>query len=131
MVLKTKMFLMLALVMMVVAAPAFSGEAVQMWKCEIDDAVNEDQVEAHAATWLAAAKKVPGGENLQAFVLFPVAVNATGEMDVMFVVVAPSFAEWGKFWDAYNDSDAADIEEDAEEMIVCPDSAVWESVTLE
>ena len=128
---KTKMFLMLALVMMVVASPAFSGEAVQMWKCEIDDAVNEDQVEAHAANWLAAAKKVPGGENLKAFVLFPVAVNATGEMDVMFVVVAPSFAEWGKFWDGYGDSDAADIEEDAEEMIVCPDSVVWESFKVE
>jgi len=97
-----------------------------MWKCEIDDAVNEDQVEAHAATWLAAAKKLPGGENLEAYVLFPVAVNATGEMDAMFVIVAPSFADWGKFWDAYGDSDAADIEEDAQEMIVCPDSVVWE-----
>ena len=115
----------------VVAAPAYSGEAVQMWKCEINDAVNEDQVEAHAATWLAAAKKLPGGENLKAYVLFPIAVNATGEMDAMFVLVWPSFAEWGKFWDAYGDSDAADIEEDAEEMIVCPDSVVWESFKVE
>ena len=39
--------------------------------------------------------------------------------------------EWGKFWDAYGDSDAADIEEDAEEMIVCPDSVVWESFKVE
>jgi hypothetical protein len=121
----------LVLLVLFVAAPGYSGEAVQMWKCEIDDAVNEDQVEAHAANWLAAAKKVPGGENLQAFVLFPVAVNATGEMDVMFVVVAPSFAEWGKFWDGYGDSDAADIEEDSMEMIVCPDSVVWESFKVE
>jgi len=115
----------------VVAAPAYSGEAVQMWKCEIDDAVNEDQVEAHSAEWFAAAKKLPGGENLVGNVYFPVAVNATGEMDAMFVLVWPSFAEWGKFWDAYGDSDAADIEEDAEEMIVCPDSVVWESFKVE
>ena len=128
---KTKMFLMLALVMMVVAAPAFSGEAVQMWKCEMDDAVSEDQAEEHAAKWLAAAKKLPGGENLKAYVYFPVAVNMTGETDLMYIVVAPSFEEWGKFWDAYDDSDAADIEEDAQEMIVCPDSAVWESIIIE
>ena len=127
----TKRFLMLALVMMVVAAPAFSGEAVHMWKCEMDDSVSEDQAEEHAAKWLAAAKKLPGGENLKAYVYFPVAVNMTGETDLMYIVVAPSFEEWGKFWDAYDDSDAADIEEDAQEMIVCPDSAVWESITLE
>jgi len=122
---------MLVSVLIVGAAPAYSGEPVQMWLCEMDDAVNEDQVEAHAAEWLAAAKKLPGGENLEAYVYFPIAVNATGEMDLMYVVVAPSFEEWGKFWDAYNGSDAADIEEDAQEMIVCPDSALWELVKIE
>jgi hypothetical protein len=120
----------LVLLVLFVAAPGYSGEAVQMWKCEMDDVITEDQVEEHASKWLAAAKKLPGGADLQAFVYFPIAVNSTGEMDVMYVVVAPSFAEWGKFWDAYGDSDAADIEEDAQEMIVCPDSAVWESVRV-
>ena len=120
----------LVLLVLFVAAPGYSGEAVQMWKCEMDDAITEDQVEEHASKWLAAAKKLPGGADLQAFVYFPVAVNSTGEMDVMYVVVAPSFEEWGKFWDAYGDSDAADIEEDAQEMIVCPDSAVWELVRV-
>jgi len=128
---KTLLGMMLVAVLIFGVAPAYSGEAVQMWKCEVDDAVNEDQVEAHAAKWLAAAKKLPGAENLEAYVYFPVAVNSTGEMDVMFVLVAPSFAEWGKFWDAYGDSDAADIEEDAQEMIVCPDSVVWESFKVE
>ena len=121
----------LVLLVLFVAAPGYSGEAVQMWKCEMDDSVSEDQAEEHAAKWLAAAKKLPGGENLKAYVYFPVAVNMTGETDLMYIVVAPSFEEWGKFWDAYDDSDAADIEEDAQEMIVCPDSAVWESIPLE
>ena len=34
---KKRMFWVLALVMMFAAAPAFSGEAVQMWACEMDD----------------------------------------------------------------------------------------------
>ncbi len=127
---KNLLGLVLVALLLVVAAPAFSAEAVQMWRCEMDDAVTEDQVEEHASKWLAAAKKLPGGENLQAYVLFPIAVNATGEMDLMMVLVAPTFQEWGKFWDAYADSDAADIEEDAQEMIVCPDSVLWEKVIV-
>jgi len=128
---KNLLGLVFVALLLVVAAPAFAGEAVQMWKCEVDDAVNEDQVEAHSAEWLAAAKKLDGGANIKAQIFFPVAVNATGEMDAMFVLVFPSFAEWGKFWDAYGDSDAADIEEDAQEMIACPDSALWESFKVE
>jgi hypothetical protein len=128
---KTLLRLVLVCLLVAVAAPAYSAESVQMWRCEMDDAVTEDQVEEHASKWLAAAKKLPGGENLQAYVLFPIAVNATNEMDLMLVIVAPSFQEWGKFWDAYGDSDAADIEEDAQEMIVCPDSVLWEKVKVE
>ena len=127
---KSKMFLMLALVMMVAAAPAFSGEAVQMWKCEMDDDATEAQVEAMAANWLAAAKKVDGGANFKAYVYFPVAVNATGEMDVMFIVVAPTFAEWGTFWDNYSGSAAADLEKEHNEAVVCPDSVLWEGVKV-
>jgi hypothetical protein len=127
----TKKLWVLAIAMMIFAAPAFAGEAVQMWKCEMDDEADEEMIEAHAKEWLAAAKKLDGGANMAAYVKFPVAVNATGEMDIMFVVTFPTFTEWGKFWDAYPGSDAADIEEDAIEMIVCPDSVVWESVKIE
>ena len=127
---KTTARLMLVLVVLFVAAPGFAGDAVQMWKCEMGNDVTEDQAEAHATEWLAAAKKLPGGANLEAYVYFPIAVNATGQMDLMFIVVAPTFEEWGKFWDAYGDSDAADIEEDAGEMLVCPDSVLWESIKI-
>ena len=123
--------LMLVLVLVFVAAPAFSGEATQMWRCEMDDDATEAAVQAGAQEWLKAAKKLNGGENLEAYVYFPVAVNATGEMDVMFVLVAPSFEEWGKFWDAYEGSEAAKIENQNNEMIVCPDSVLWESIKVE
>jgi len=128
---KTLLGLTLVAVLMMGAAPAYSAEAVQMWRCEMDDDASEAQVEAMAEKWLKAARKQPGGEKLEAYVLFPVAVNATGETDLLFVVVAPSFQEWGKFWDNYADSPAAASDEEHAELVICPDSAVWERVSVE
>jgi hypothetical protein len=54
-----------------------------------------------------------------------------GETDMMFVVVAPSFEDWGKFWDAYADSPANDIDDMNKEAVVCPDSVLWESFKVE
>ena len=122
---------MLVLMVLFVAAPGFAGEAVQMWKCEMEDGATEDQVRAKAQDWLKAAKKLNGGENLEAYVFFPVAVNAVGEMDMMFIVVAPSFEDWGKFWDAYADSPVNAIDNQNEEVVVCPNSVVWESFKVE
>jgi hypothetical protein len=116
--------------LMVIAVSAYSAECVQMWRCEMDDDLTEEQAIKMAKEWLNAAKKVKGGENLKAYVYFPVAVNATGEMDIMLIVVAPSFEEWGIFWDNYRDSKAAELEEKQNEWIVCPDSVVWESVEI-
>jgi len=63
-------------------------------------------------------------------VYFPVAVNSTGEFDLAFVVVAPSFEEWGRFWDNYSGSPVAELEKRQQEWVVCPDSAVWESIEV-
>lgn len=128
---KTLTRTLILLVMLCVAAPVFAGDAVQMWRCEMEDEADEEMVEAHAKAWLAAAKKLDGGANLEAFVLFPVAVNATGQMDFMFVVKAPNFSEWGQFWDSYVDSEAADMDEDANKLFVCPDSVLWDSFVVE
>ena len=120
------MRLVLVTIMMIAAAPAYSATAMQMWKCEIEDDVTEADVKANAEKWLAAAKKLNGGEGLEAYVNFPVAVNNMGDTDVVFMVTAPSFEAWGQFWDSYGGSEAAkiDIQND---KVVCPDSAVWES----
>ena len=114
-------------VMLLIAGPAFSGQAMQMWNCGLEDDVSETDVEKKASEWLKAARKVDGGENLEAMVLFPVAVNATGETDVLFVVTAPTFAEWGRFWDAYPSSDAS---KDEDGHMFCPDSVLWEAVRV-
>ena len=124
--------LMLVFMVLIFATTVFSAEATQMWKCEMDDDASEEDVIALAQEWLKSAKKMEGGERLKAYVYFPVAVNAIGDADVWFVVVAPSFAEWGKFWDNYIDSPAAAEEaERRQEKIICPGSALWESVKVE
>ena len=116
--------------MMFAAAPARSAEATQMWKCEMGANTTEEEVEAGAAKWLKAARQMDGGDQLEAFVLFPVAVNVVGNTDFMFVVVAPSFAEWGKFWDEYQISPDGDADQ-ANADVDCPDSALWNSVKVE
>jgi hypothetical protein len=123
--------LMLVFALMLVAAPAFSAEATQMWKCELDDDASEEDVMAQAREWLQAAKKLEGGQGLKASVLFPVAVNVTGQTDLMFIVTAPSFEAWGKFWDNYVNSPAAELEDRHDQKVVCPDSAVWESIKVQ
>lgn len=128
---KTIVALMVVFMLMIGAAPAYSAEATQMWKCEMDDDTTEEEVIAMAREWVAAAKKVKGGERLKAYVYFPVAVNVIGEMDVFFIVTVPTFEEWGKFWDNYGDSPASELERRQHEKIVCPDSALWESIKVE
>ena len=123
--------LMLVFMLMFVAAPAYAAEATQMWKCEMDEDTSEEEVTALAREWLKTAKTLKGGERLKAYVYFPVAVNAIGEADVWFVVTAPSFEEWGKFWDNYAGSPANKVDERNVEMgVVCPDSALWESIEI-
>jgi hypothetical protein len=121
---------MFVFVLILAAAPAYAAEATQMWKCEMDDEVSEEEVKAMAADWLKAAKSVKGGERLEAYLYFPVAVNAIGEADVWFVVVAPTFEEWGKFWDNYAGSPVTEVDKRIQEKIACPDSALWESVKV-
>ena len=75
--------LMLVFMVMIVATPAYAAEAVQMWKCEMDDDTSEEEVTAMAQEWLKAAKKVEGGERFKVYVYFPVAVNATGVLRIV------------------------------------------------
>ena len=127
---KTVLSLVLVSILMIVAVPLYAAEATQMWKCEMDDEMSEEEVTAGAQEWLKAAKTMKGGEQLEAYVYFPVAVNAIGEVDVFFIVVAPTFVEWGKFWDNYTGSPAAKVDIKNRDMVVCPNSALWESIKI-
>jgi hypothetical protein len=70
-----------------------------------------------------------GGKNLEAFVFFPVAVNNMADTDMIFAVTAPSFAEWGLFWDSYGDSAAAKADS-TNKLVNCANSALWESLKI-
>jgi hypothetical protein len=115
-------------VMMAVAAPAFSAQATQIFVCEQDDDTSENDLRAQAKEWLKAARQMKGGAGLEAYLYFPVAVNLAKDSDFFFVIVAPSFEQWGQFWDGYQGSPAAEVDAANQDSgTVCPDSAVWES----
>ena len=99
---------------------------MQMWRCEIEDGATEKDILATAANWLKAARSMKGGENLEAAVHFPVAVNATDAIDMLFTVTAPTFEEWGRFWDSYANSAASEMDKQ-NKLTVCPNSVIWES----
>jgi hypothetical protein len=122
--------LILGSMLMIGGAPAYAAEAMQMWKCEMEGDTTEEEVITMAREWVKAAKTMAGGKGLEAYVYFPVAVNVTGEVDLLFVIHAPSFVEWGKFWDNYSGSPANKVEERNRKKVICPDSALWESVKI-
>jgi hypothetical protein len=113
---------------MAFAAPAYAAQAVQIFACEIDDELTEDELETRSSAWLAAAKTVKGGENLRAFLHHPVAAKMDNG-DVMLLIVAPSIAEWGTFWDNYKNS-AADKLDQKNPDVACPNSFLFEAVEI-
>jgi len=127
---KKFMLLMLASMLMVVAGPAWSDEAVHILKCEQDEETTDEQVEIISAEWLKAANQIKGGENLHLRLNFPVAANA-GETDFLIIVTAPTFAEWGAFMDNYAGSGAEKIDDKYQDDLDCGDGSLWESVKIE
>jgi hypothetical protein len=131
-VMKTIMRLMLVSLLVVVAAPSYSesGEAWHVYQCEVLDDTSEDQIVELVETWLKAARTVKGGESVEVYVFFPVAAEM-GASDLRILVKVPSFAEWGAFWDVYDESAAADVEDSWSEVMDCPDSWLFEGFKIE
>lgn len=122
---KVKHLIMVA-TLLAFAAPAYSGSAMQIFLCNQDDETTDEQVDEIASAWLKAAKSMKGGENLQAYLRFPIAADI-GEYDFSFVLIAPSFADWGAFTDAYAGSPAEEVDDKFEEIADCTKSTMWES----
>ena len=53
-----------------------------------------------------------------------------GNTDLLFVVVAPSAAAWGTFWDTYKNSPAERADMANRDVVICTDSALMESVEV-
>lgn len=122
--------MMIASTLMVAAAPAYSGSATQIFFCQQNDEATDQQVDALATEWLKAAKGVKGGEQLEAYVRYPVAANAV-DLDFAFVLVAPSFKDWGEFTDNYEGSPAQELDTKLHEIADCTHSTVWETFKVE
>ena len=121
---KTFIRLMIISMLMVVASPVYA-EAIQIFNCEYEGDATEDDVFAMAGKWLAAAKTVKGGENLQIVVRFPVAASVD-DIDFKFVLVLPSFAEWGAFTDGYDLSKLQEVDDELFKVADCNDASMWE-----
>ena len=123
---KSKTLFAAAGLLLALSPIANAATPMQVWRCQLNDDVSEEAVIAHAAKWRAAAMKVPGGDGLTQSVLFPVASGADGlGTDVLYTVTWKSFTHYGKFWDAYPDSDASALEG---ETMSCHGSSLWEAV---
>jgi hypothetical protein len=113
------------------ADPASSDtddEVLQVFMCEMSEGTTEEQVDELAQVKFKAIRQMPGGEEAKLNILWPVVVSNTGAIDFWVVWTFPSFVDWGKFWDAYNDaSPAARADDIMEGKVECPDSMMWEA----
>ena len=111
--------------LMLVSPFASAGDPVQMWKCNINGDVSEEDVMEQAGKWKEAAGKLPGGDGMDVYTMFPVSVGADGDgTDVRIAVPWESFSDFGKWWGAYPSSDVAQM---ARETMTCHGSMLWES----
>lgn len=127
---KTILPSMIVAILAMGATPAFSDEAWQAFECELLGEHTEDDVIDVAEEWLAAARTLPGGKEMGLRILIPHAA-ASREIDFLFVLSAPSFEAWGKFWDNYAGSKAHEIDEKSNAITNCPSSRLYESVRIE
>ncbi len=120
---------------LIIAAPAYSDslEAIQIFRCEFnDETTSEDDVVELAAVWLKAAKQTAGGKNMSLAVRFPVADGEASDSDFTWVISTPTFAEWGEFTDAYDDSPVSKVDDKLfNDLADCGDSSMWEGITME
>jgi hypothetical protein len=111
------------------AGPAYSSTAVQIFSCQEGDDASEEKIEAQAAKWLKAARSMKGGANINVRILYPSAANLN-KGDLLVMVEAPSHAAWGEFWDNYKDSAAERADTQDRDIIICPDSNLFEAVDI-
>ena len=121
--------MMIVSMLMVFAAPAWSAAVLHSVQCQQGE-ISDEQLDVIAKDWLKAARSIKGGENLQLRMNFPVAAKMD-EVDVVMLIVAPSFAEWGEFMDNYPGSEAEAMDEKHGAKLSCGNGTLWETVLVE
>jgi hypothetical protein len=120
---------------LIMAAPAYSEslEAMQIFHCDFhDETTSEDDVVELGVAWLKAAKQTKGGKNMSLVVRFPIAAGLGGVADFTWVIVVPTFTEWGEFTDAYGGSAVSKIDDQLfGNLADCGQSTMWEGIVME
>ena len=114
-----------------IAAPIAANEFDQVWNCELNPGKSLDDAQAVSLSWLKAAKSMESGDQLQAFINYPIIVSAS-QNRFDFVVRAPSLAAWGAFYDKYDSGTAvAKADEEFATVATCSGSTMWENIKVE
>ena len=111
------------------ATPAFSDQVFEAMQCKLMGDHTEDDVITGAQKWLAAARTMKGGEDLKLSIHFPVA-GGHPDSDFIFVLRAPNFETWGKFWDGYPDSPADELDGKATGITECANGRLYGGVDI-
>ena len=119
-----------ASVMFLFTAPVYADSIVQLWSCKLNDDKTFADLEAVSSAWLKAAKSMEGGEDLEAFLEYPIAADAGGG-DFTFVMVVADTKTWGVFNNDYPDSPVGEADQAWSEVATCSSSSLWESVEIE
>ena len=119
-----------ASVMFLFTVPAYADSIVQLWSCKLNDGKIVPDLVAASSAWLKAAKNNEGGEDIEAFLEYPIAAD-NGDDDFTFVLVVADTKTWGAFNQDYPDSPAGQAEEAWSEVATCSSSSLWASVEVE
>ena len=117
-------------ILMAIAIPAHAASVLHIWSCELEQGKTPADAEAVSSAWLKAAKGMKGGDQLKVYLDYPIAANSGGG-SFKFVLIAPSFEEWGVFNGGYEGSAAAKADEDFFSVAKCSRSSIWESNEIE
>jgi hypothetical protein len=112
------------------ALPAFAASAVQVWECQLLDGKTNADVMALSKQWLAAAKSMKGGEEVEVYVGLPIA-GSGAEGSFNFIMIAKDLATWGVFWNGYSGSAAAKADASWEGVATCGVSSLETSIKIE
>ena len=121
-----------ALLLLFAAAPAsaLDSHVIQIFSCEFNDEVVEEEVIDIANRWLEAARSMPGGEKVEVYLRLPVAEGGHAKGDFRMTMTFPNFTAWGQFTDAYEGSAASEVDDEFDEMVDCADSTLWEGIQI-
>ena len=100
------------------------GAVVEMWKCELKEGKESDDVMANNKKWLAMTRKATGSEDVDSFMMNPVVGTLT---KFVFADVYPDMATWAKAKSAEDTPEGEAIEATFNELMDCTDNRLFRS----